>query len=289
MLTSVPHPLRVLSYKPKRYSFNRFCHRLVNLLHPEKTMTPRRKIDIHTQVIVPDTSLYEGHMNVWQTASAGAMGIIAKASQGNYSDPQFRNTWQGAKGILPRGSYHFYDPQYSPTAQLTEYISLLHDDPGELPITVDWEYYWTGSWTGWKNLYAVMEGLKTAFPKKRLMIYTGYYYWLDHSPNPITQPASLAYFGQYDLWLAWYTENFSIVRIPRPWVDVKYLQFTESGNGELFGAQTKGIDLSYYNGTQKEYVDEYHLGGSVEPEALVSSFTIRRKNGTTQEFVKESQ
>lgn len=262
------HSLRAYRYQPKRFGFNRFCHRVASLIHPEITITRQQLgIAIRTEVLVPDSSFYEGRMNLDTLCASDAKGIIAKASQGDWSDVEFLPTWQNARGRKPRGPYHFFDPNYRPSVQVDKFSSLLRSDQGELPLTVDWEAFWSGPYSDWRYLYDFLEGMKIKIPGCRQQIYTGYYYWQDHSPNPLTQASALAYFGQYDLWLAWYTLNFSVIKIPRPWTMLKWLQFSESGDGEKYGAQSKGIDLNYYYSTEVAYVQDYHLGSEPPPPA----------------------
>lgn len=236
------------------------------------------------QVILADTSIYEGLINIDKFITSGAAGIIPKASQGNWMDVQFKNTWANAKGRTPRGCYHFFDPRYSPTQQANEFISLVKDDLGELPLVVDWEAGWTGTYSSWSNLYAFLVLLRSAFPDRPIYIYTGYYYWLDHSPNPITQAASLAWFGQFGLWLAWYTNDPSIVKIPKPWTSLKWWQYSESGPGSDYGTQSGAIDLNYYWGTTEQFEDEYHLSeGGTPPPPDTGGTTVTKgvaKTGT---------
>ena len=266
--------MKAYAYKPPSFNFNRFCHRVAARLNAEATLPAVRGISILRDVLLVDTSTYEGLINVNVFAASDAMGIIPKASQGNWEDDQFRNTWNNARGRVPRGSYHFFDPRYRPSEQVDKYVSLLGSDPGELPLVVDWEASWTGNYSGWQSLYDFLEALKVRIPGRKIYIYTGYFYWLDHSPNPITQAASLNYFAQYGLWLAWYTNDFSIVRIPKPWTDLKWLQFTESGSGPKYGTQSGAVDLSYYWGTKQQYQAEYNLGGTPLPELNVTKKTF---------------
>jgi GH25 family lysozyme M1 (1,4-beta-N-acetylmuramidase) len=264
------------NYLPPRYNFNRFCHRLRALVTPERRLEVPG-ITNPQEVRIADTSIYEGYMDAGQFLTTDAQGIIPKASQGIHTDPQFAPTWRNFNTKVPRGCYHFYDPLYSPTAQVNTYVSLVRDDPGELPLVVDWEYTWAGNWTGWSNLYGFLEGLKAAMLGRKIDIYTGYYFWLDHSPNPITQPASLAYFAQFGLWLAWYAPA-SVVRIPKPWAELEFWQYTSSGPGAYYGADSNAIDLNWYGGTQQQYNETYGAGGPPDPppgEAMHIEGTVK--------------
>ena len=256
--------MQAYRYQPRKFSINRFSHRLAGLLRPEARLQPLSLgILISQQVRLADTSIYDSLVDIDKMISGGIQGVIPKASQGISEDVQFRNTWTNAKDKLRRGCYLFYDPRFKPSAQVDKFVSLIQDDSGELPLVIDWEYgdNWGGNYQGWQNLYNCLEALKAAMPGRKIFIYTGYYYWLDHSPNPITQAASLNYFSQYGLWLAWYTTDFSVIRIPKPWNNLTFLQYTDNGDREKYGA----LDLDYYAGTQEEFETEFPFGGATPP------------------------
>ena len=94
--------LKAYAYKPPSFNFNRFCHRLAARQNAEATLPAALGINILRDVLLVDTSTYEGLINVNVLAASDAMGIIPKASQGKRADDQFRNTWNNARGGVCR-------------------------------------------------------------------------------------------------------------------------------------------------------------------------------------------
>jgi GH25 family lysozyme M1 (1,4-beta-N-acetylmuramidase) len=109
-----------------------------------------------------------------------------------------------------------------------------------------------------------MERLKVLLPNKKLGVYTGYYYWLEFA-------AGVTYFSQFPLWIAAY--NTTVPLIPPIWSDWTYWQFTDNGDGTLFGVESRNIDLNYFKGTEVEFLARY--------QALQQSATIVAKFGNT--------
>ena len=219
-------------------------------------------------MIIPDVSSYEPNTNFAVMKAAGAAGCYVRAGQGFLIDSELRVSQVALPAAnLSDGYYHFFDPRYDPTQQAEKFWSWVKDQPGKLPLVPDYEApdSWGGNYTGWKNLYNFLERLKQLCGGRKIDIYTGYYYWLDHSPNPITQASSLAYFKQYGLWLAWYADP-SIVKIPAPWTqdDLDFLQFTANGDGKKYGSETLGIDLNWFNGDVVKYQTQFDLTGETD-------------------------
>lgn len=229
---------------------------------------------ITQEVIVPDESFWQDKnttpqgINHYQMGLAGAKGVIIRGGQNLWQDEDFVTNWQAAKVAgLPRGSYWYLDPRADPKQQADKWAGMLVKDMPELDIWMDYEApdSWGGAYAGWNGLYNFAERLKSNLPGQKISIYTGYYYWLAHSP-PIGS-ASMNYFGQYPVNIAWYTTNANLVKIPPPWTKLRWWQFTSSGNGILYGVESAEIDLNYFNGTLEEYVSFFALdGGNPMPE-----------------------
>ena len=100
---------------------------------------------------------------------------------------------------------------------------------------------------------------------KEIAIYTAYYYWRDNAPNATTQAANLEYFHQYPLWIA----NYGTIEplVPLPWKKGEWLfwQYTEVGDGKLFGVESKGIDLNYFNGDLAALRARFNLSDTPPP------------------------
>ncbi len=205
-------------------------------------------------VIGPDVSFYQddpetpqGIDFVKMRASAGY--VIIRAGQNIWVDSDFKINWREAKlAGLPRGSYWFYDSRIDPKQQAELWAQQFAGDFGELPLFADFEESYMGAYKGWKNWYTFLERLKQLVNGKEIAIYTAYYYWRDNAPNAATQAANLEYFHQYPLWIANYGTAEPLA--PKPWAKSEWLfwQYTETGDGKLFGVESKGIDLNYFNG-----------------------------------------
>lgn len=206
-------------------------------------------------VIGPDVSFYQDDPETpqgidFKRMKASAAYVIIRAGQNVWVDSDFKGNWAAAKQAgIPRGSYWFYDSRVEPKKQAELWIKqFTGGDYGELPLFADFEEAYGGPYKGWKNWVTFLDRLKQLAPGKEIAIYTAYYYWRDNAPNSTTQAGSLNYFKQYPLWIAHYGATNPLV--PLPWKTGEWLfwQYTETGDGNLFGVESKGIDLNYFNG-----------------------------------------
>jgi lysozyme len=189
--------------------------------------------------LVIDTSHWSGTVD-WQKAkSAGAAAMYTKASQLSVDDT-FAPNWKNAKGILPRGAFHYLDWHVSELVQAKMFTDALCGDFGELPPALDLEqspalFGLSASVVQYKvrNWLEAVEKTTGRVP----MIYTGYFYWLQWST---LDPAWL----KYPLWLAWYADEKGI-RVPPPWTKWNMWQFTGNGNGPQYGTHGLSLDCSW--------------------------------------------
>jgi lysozyme len=190
--------------------------------------------------------------------AAGAPGVIIRAGQNNWVDADFSHNWQAAKNAgLLRGAYWFYDSRHPPLAQAAIFASLLNDDPAEMEVWCDYEEFYGGAYAGWRHFAVFVAEIKRLLPSAKVGIYSGFFYWRDHSPNPTTEAASLAWFGQFALWIAWYAD-VSVVRIPAPWSSALYWQYTDNGDGPKYGTESLNVDLNYFNGSLVDFQLRYN-------------------------------
>lgn len=246
-------------------AINRFSHWLVGS-YTRPAFVPSATAALEPDVIVPDISFWQDRndtlrkVDFIQMRAALARGVIIRVGQGNWTDEDYADYWQAARNVLPRGLYWFYDSRYNPLLQAGQVAALIekHGAP-EMELWADYEENYGGSYKGWRHFAVFLAELQRLLPKVRIGIYTGYYYWLDHSPNPITQKASFQWFAQFPLWLAWYTSNPAIVKIPKPWSSLLYWQKTDKGDGPLYGVESKNIDLSRFNGTRADFDTRYTM------------------------------
>lgn len=227
-----------------------------------------QNIVILRTVFLADVSKWQGVINWSRMRVAGVMGAIIKCGQGTSQDPQFENNWSNAKGNVPRGTYWFWDSRISPKQQAALWWMWIKNDPGELMHFADYEESYGGSFGGWQNFKIFLEEFKRLSEGRvKLGIYTGYYYWLAHSPANLTD---LQYFAQFPLWLAWYTSNPANVIIPKPWTNESFIiwQYGITPPKPIveYGVQSLELDSNNFNGDENKYRDYFNLGEPVPPQ-----------------------
>ncbi|MCE7859774.1 MAG: hypothetical protein DYG86_08320 [Chloroflexi bacterium CFX2] len=224
------------------------------------------------KVIGPDVSFYQDDPETPQGINFTRMRqhaqfVIVRAGQNLWGDRDFKANWRGAKAAgLPRGSYWFYDSRIDPKQQAEKWVSMFEGDFGELPLFGDFEDTYNGGYRGWKHWYDFLERVKQLIPSnKEIGVYTGYYYWLENTVGVSIPTASLNYFKQYPLWIAAY--NPTGPSVPKPWDDWTLWQFTDNGDGAVYGVESLNIDLNYFNGDEDAFEQRFGvtLGPAPEP------------------------
>lgn len=205
-------------------------------------------------IVGPDVSFYQDDPETVRQIDFDAMAkvarfVIARAGQNVWVDPDFAYNWSHARAAgIPRGSYWYYDNRAEPMRQAELWANQFGSDLGELPLFADFEHSVAGNYSGWRNWRLFLDRLRQLVGNKTIGIYTAFYYWRDNAPKATLQPAELEYFHQYPLWIA----NYGAVAplVPAPWKPDEWLfwQFTETGNGPLYGVESLGIDLNWFNG-----------------------------------------
>ncbi len=244
---------------------------------PTPSIQPPRDFFL-TSFKLPDISFWQddpttpGDINFEKMAQM-TRGVIIRAGQNTWEDIKFKASWQGAKasGLL-RGSYWFYDSRANPKRQAEKWAQVLGNDAGEMELWCDFEERYGGPYQGWKHWFDFMERLKVLLPNKKLGVYTGYYYWLEFA-------AGVTYFSQYPLWIAAY--NTEGPQVPPIWDDWTYWQFTDNGDGTLFGVESKNIDLNYFKGTEEEFLARY-------PTTQVQATLVAKFGNTLVEYRRVS-
>ena len=246
-------------YKPRASSFNWVVNDLFGA-PPVRAFGPSAVIV--QQKRIPDVSFYQGDID-WAKTRSQTDAVIIRAGQNTWEDPQFGRNWTEAKRLgMKRGLYWFYDDRVSPGAQASLLMSMIAADLPELEIYADWEKSYGGSFGGLGNVVAFMQAMEQRFPSVRTGLYTGYYFFRDHS-NVVTNAAQYTYLKNRSLWEAWYTSNASYVLIPAPWTSLVYWQFGTPAIGAEYGVKSSEIDMSYFNGTQADF--DLRYGGVIAP------------------------
>lgn len=203
-----------------------------------------------------DVSFYQDDNNTprgidfQQMRAEGATFAFIRAGQYTWEDPDFRVNWEAAReaGLL-RGAYWFLDARGSGRDQAWKMAGMLMGDWGELPPVVDYEHKVrvpvqtkrkNRTMSVWKyNTPAQLDDFISALGSAMTpMIYTGYYYWMEHGSFDKK-------YAQYPLWIAGYGGDKP--RVPPPWSEWTFWQFTDNGPGKMLGAESEHIDLNYSN------------------------------------------
>ena len=207
-------------------------------------------------VELTDISFYQSDPNTDFVVDFAKMatqvhGVICRVGQNLWIDREFKDYWSRSKGILPRGSYWFYDSRVDPKQQAELWADALVDDAGEIPTFADFEDTYNGPFHGWKHWFDFLEHFKMRLPNKEIGIYTGPAYWHANTTGVGIPIASLAYFEQYPLWIA----NYGVASplIPKPWDTWLFWQYTSKGDGPACGVESLNIDMNLFNGTLEEF------------------------------------
>ena len=208
-------------------------------------------------------------MDFGKAKAAGAEFAFIKISERGGLDIDHDYNWRAAKEAgIPRGGYHFLRWDISGALQAKIFCDILEDDPGELPPVADFEApIKDGKYPSNSLLLQFLETVEDRLDIKP-MIYTSPGFWNAYGKNKNTGRFE-AYWARYDLWIANYFKTYVPgVTQPmeiEPWkslnIPYKFWQYTSTGDGYKYGAESKAIDLNWFNG---DIVDFHaYLGNGV--------------------------
>jgi lysozyme len=205
----------------------------------------------------PDVSVWQDDNSTAQQIdfdkmkSFGASYVGIKVSQSNWIDQDFIFNWNHArqKG-LPRIGYHFLDWDVEPTKQAETYYGAIKNDPPEVLAVCDYEkrenhpgkkkavdYLW--------NYLETLDDLLNLLNRRpKQSIYTSPSYWKEFGTSDVLWTA-------YELWLAHY--GVTIPSIPKPWTKWTFWQWGTPAWGLSFGAESKDIDMNWFNGQAEDF------------------------------------
>lgn len=216
--------------------------------------------DVSTYQDIPTTPqvIDFAKMKAW-----GVDFVIIRAGQNKWIDSDFVISWEAARiAGLPRAAYWFYDPRVSPLTQAKIFTDLVRNDPPEGRLWIDLEFptSWGGTFTGWMHWKAMIEETKrlSGLP---VGVYTANWWW---SQQVI---GDYAYFGQYPLWVAQYTNSAADVILPRGWTKAIIWQDGTPAIGIEVGVESVEIDHNKFNGDVTDFFREF---GNVPTPPIVT-------------------
>jgi lysozyme len=195
----------------------------------------------------------------WRTAlSAGIRFAFIKAggaaNYGNYADPQFeRNSTRCAELSIPVGYYWYFFPAIDPIDQAEYFWHLVKGKPYNLPLVMDLE---NSSKVSARELTILAE----AFTGRLHELSAQYPMLYSRSTFLHENTVYSDFWTQMELWIARYTvkrkpwTNLGDPGIVTPpyWDEWVFWQYSDGGNGLglEYGAESKSIDLNYFNGDE---------------------------------------
>jgi lysozyme len=208
-----------------------------------------------TRVIGLDVSTYQDspyttqRIDFKKAVIAGARFVIIRSSWSNVMDDDFAINWVNSKAVnLIRGAYHFYDYRYPALGQADFFCKLMANDPAELPLSVDLEYY--GPYGPLPPSAVLLSSLKIFFDVieqktgRKGILYT--------NPSMIAYNLGIIpdWLLQYPLWIAHYinADNPTF----KPWANWTIWQYTSKGDGVKYGMESANVDMNYFNGDDNE-------------------------------------
>lgn len=233
-------------------------------------------------LIIPDISFYQDDnatpqkVDFVKMRQAGAGGVIIRAGQNTWKDPDFSDNWRMAKEAgLWRGSYWFWDSRSPAVKQADLWFSLFARDMPEIGAWMDFEEGYGGSYGTEGHMRDFAEKTLSNFPSSvEVGVYTSPSWWGSRVRS------DRLYWSKYPLWIA----NYKVDRplVPPPWSEWVYWQYTSKGDGGKYGAESLSIDLNYFYGTREQLAAMFGLDVDPAPRpspALSLSITLN-SNGT---------
>jgi GH25 family lysozyme M1 (1,4-beta-N-acetylmuramidase) len=227
-------------------------------------MTTVLGFDISRWQNQPETPQY---VDMDKAKAAGIRFAFIKASQGTFTDRDFKNNWQNAKAAgLLRGAYHYLDWNYPIASQAAYFVNLLRADPGELPPVLDYESRVSvparaAAERAARDFCEYVERELGVAP----ILYTSPSYWAEFGLSDL-------YWRKYPLWIAHYTTAAAPI-VPQPWKGTDgqpgpgwtFWQYTSHGDGLKYGAESLNVDLNWWNGSEAELYAFAGITGEPEP------------------------
>jgi lysozyme len=213
----------------------------LHLLDPDIRTYPVRGIDV---------SSHQGVIDWNRLVAASSIDFAyIKASEGSrLRDPRFRANWEGSRGLLARGAYHFFTFCSPGAVQARNFIESV-PTKGELPLAVDVEFAgncrsWTSLTDVRRELAVFLEAVESAAGRAPVLYVTG------ESFGRVVR-------GHFDTHPLWVRGIFSRPSL-REYPSMMFWQY--AGNGRKVGISTL-VDLNVFFGSKSDF-EALRMGSS---------------------------
>lgn len=229
-----------------------------------------------------DTSHWSGNIDFAKMYNAGARFWITKATDANkstgllFEDTRF-NTYMtdASKTPLLKGCYHWLQASVDPIKAADFYLERYKRYPMDFPPILDFEETSVRDTGGFSDYaWRAQEWVKRCqdVAGRKPIIYTAKWYTSYFTDKMI------GWMGDYPLWVASYPFVFTSLSkplMPSQWANWTMWQYTDKGKGDLYGTQSKSVDLNYYQGSMGDLLT--FLGVSeTPPEPLTLEQRVER-------------
>jgi lysozyme len=230
-----------------------------------------------------DVSHWSGKMD-WAKAKAAGVSLgIFKGSdftsdgKTGFVDIQAENNWKGTRDAgINNGVFCWLQPGADPTVQGRYFLdNVWARYPTNLPPVLDFEdkkvtasgcftdYLWRA-----KVWLELVEKETATIP----IIYTSKGFMMDFDIK------KSGWMNKYPLWLAWYPKiKISRPTAPKPWDSWIIWQYSETGDGRLYGAESTAMDMDEFD----EAVIQKLLIAPVNPDVTTPVVTTPVVTDTT--------
>jgi GH25 family lysozyme M1 (1,4-beta-N-acetylmuramidase) len=205
-----------------------------------------------------DVSRWQGIID-WHKMAQEARFTFIKATDGTgWVDPNYaRNSSGAATNGLLYGAYHYYKVAQDPISQANHFVNTVNN--GNIPLAVDLEDTDGIPHDLGDKVVLFLQTVERLTGRKPI-IYTGAWWW-----NPYMSGAEWA--KEYDLWIARYTTREE-PPIPSDWTTWTFWQFSNTGSGQEYGAESRFIDLNRFNGTDEDLHRYFRAEPRPEPTTI---------------------
>jgi lysozyme len=201
--------------------------------------------------------------------NAGIQFAFLKASQSAFCDPDFIINYNNAKlAGVPVGAYHYFTWEISAKSQAEFFWGMIKNNPVSLYPVIDYECRTNvpTKATAHKALVEFINRFQELSARK-VMIYTSPSFWKEYGYT--IDPVAVA----CPLWIAHWGTEYPIR--PKPWTDWTFHQYTDKGDGLLYGCESVNVDLNNYNGDAAQFEATFGVKPATPEEVIQPSDAVQ--------------